>query len=104
MNLAPTCLAPRPDIAEPIAAIPPGACDCHAHVIGPHADYPLVADRSYTPPESPAAAYFAMLDAIGFTRGVLVQPSIYGTDNRLLLEVLRARPDRLRGVAVLDPA
>jgi predicted TIM-barrel fold metal-dependent hydrolase len=45
-----------------------------------------------------------MLDAIGFTRGVLVQPSIYGTDNRLLLEVLRARPDRLRGVAVLDPA
>ena len=34
---------------------------------------------------------------------VLVQPSFLGTDNRFLLDAIRARPRRLRGVAVVDP-
>src|SRR3546814_17360805 len=47
--------------------------------------------------------YTGMLDAIGATYGVLVQVSVHGTDNRLMLETLRAHPQRLRGVAVVDP-
>jgi len=83
--------------------LPPGACDCHAHVIAKNAiDYPLVADRSYTPEPAPEARYLAMLDALGMARGVLVQISVYGTDNRYLLKVLRRHPERLRGVAVAD--
>jgi predicted TIM-barrel fold metal-dependent hydrolase len=72
-------------------------------VIGPHARFPLVEERSYTPPESCLDVYLAMLDATGMDRGVLIQPSIYGTDNTLMLEALASHPDRLRGVAGVDP-
>ncbi|WP_046868174.1 amidohydrolase family protein [Microvirga massiliensis] len=102
MTRAPNCLPPRPIVLSPAHALPRGACDCHAHVIGPHTRFPLVEERSYTPPESRLDAYLAMLDATGMDRGVLVQPSIYGTDNALLLEALASHPDRLRGVAVVD--
>ncbi len=44
-----------------------------------------------------------MLDAVGHRYGLLVQVSVHGTDNRLLLEALRAYPDRLRGIAVIGP-
>ena len=35
--------------------------DCHAHVFGPYADFPLACARSYTPPEAPLDAYLALL-------------------------------------------
>lgn len=41
-----------------------------------------------------------MLSRTGLQRAVLVQPSIYGADNRLLLDTLALDPKRLRGVAV----
>jgi predicted TIM-barrel fold metal-dependent hydrolase len=37
-------------------------------------------------------------------QGVLVQPSFLGTDNGYLLKCLAAWPDRLRGIAVIDPS
>ena len=78
-----------------------GAVDAHAHVIGLPPAYPFMPNRSYTPPAAPGEAYIAMLDATGMTYGVLVQVSVHGTDNRKMLEVLRAHPDRLRGIAVV---
>ncbi|MFD0938308.1 amidohydrolase family protein [Methylobacterium trifolii] len=96
------CPAPDPHPGGPTRyAVPPGAVDTHAHVIGSGPAYPLVADRSYTPPEAPAQKYLAMLDATGMANGVLVQVSVHGTDNRLMLETLAANPDRLRGIAVI---
>ncbi len=100
---APYCLAPSTEREPAAFAMPPGACDTHAHVISGSADYPMAASRSYTPPAAPGEQYVAMLDACGFARGVMVQISVYGTDNRYLLEVLKAYPDRLRGVAVVTP-
>jgi 2-pyrone-4,6-dicarboxylate lactonase len=97
-----TCPAPDPHPTGPSRyAVPAGAVDTHAHVIGLPPDYPLVADRSYTPPAAPAARYHAMLDATGMRHGVLVQVSVHGTDNRLLVETLRADSERLRGIAVV---
>ena len=82
--------------------LPPAlACDVHAHVCGPRNIFPLVENRLYNPPEASGEEYIGMLDALGLTRGVLVQPSVYGTDNRAMLDVLAIYPDRLRGVAVL---
>ena len=46
----------------------------------------------------------AYADAVGIARGVAVQPSVYGLDNSALLSALQARPERLRGVVVIDPA
>jgi predicted TIM-barrel fold metal-dependent hydrolase len=83
---------------------PSNACDTHAHVFGPAARFPYADDRSYTPPDAPLAKYLAMLDAVGFDRGVLVQGSAHGRDNSAMLDALARQPDRLRGVAVADEA
>lgn len=101
MREAPPCQPPDPRPRKPRLNVPPKACDCHAHVIGDGVRYPYVRERSYTPPEATGQAYLAMHDALGIERGVLVQVSVHGTDNRLLLETLRAHPHRLRGVAVV---
>jgi len=93
----------NPVVDPPGFAVPAHACDTHAHVIGPADRFPMVANRSYTPPPAPELAYLGMLDSLGMARGVLVQISVYGTDNRCMVESLKAHPDRLRGVAVVAP-
>lgn len=82
------------------ARLPRGACDCHCHVFGPAARFPYAEPRSYTPEDAPLEAYLALLDRLGFARGVLVQPSAYGRDNHAMLDALTREPARLRGVAV----
>ena len=81
-------------------ALPRGACDCHCHVFGPVVRFPYAEPRSYTPDDAPLEAYLALLDRLGMDRGVLVQPSAYGRDNRAMLDALAREPGRLRGVAV----
>ena len=59
--------------------------------------------RRYAPDADAAlATHLQHLDTHGLAYGVLVQPSFLGTDNRYMLQALRARPQRLRGVAVVD--
>ena len=84
-------------------AVPGGAWDCHAHVIGDRARYPLAPGRSYDPPDAPLETYLAMLDRRGIARGVLVQPSVYGDDNRCMLDALDRAGARLAGIAVPAP-
>jgi 2-pyrone-4,6-dicarboxylate lactonase len=100
---APACAPPRPEMRAPPWAVPFGACCCHAHVIGDGVEHPLVANRGYTPPPATETQYLRMLDGLGLTYGVLVQISVHGTDNGLMVEVLRDHPRRLRGVAVCAP-
>lgn len=78
-------------------------CDCHAHVFGPREAYPLAPGADYSPPRAEWPAYAEMLDRLGIGRGVLVQPSVYGTDNRYLLSALSGLGERVRGVAVINP-
>src|SRR5258708_14628334 len=92
-----------PSPTRPKHKAPPGACDCHAHVFGPFDAFPLQAKRGYTPALASKSDYRRMLDRIGITRGVLVQPSVYGPDNRAMEDALASDPVRLRGVAVLPP-
>jgi len=101
MTEPPPCPPPRP-VTRPKVPPPPNACDTHAHVFGPADRFPYAGDRSYTPPDAPLAKYLAMLDTIGFARGVLVQGSAHGHDNSAMLDALRREPARLRGVAVAD--
>ncbi|MDB5967058.1 MAG: putative amidohydrolase [Polaromonas sp.] len=84
------------DTSHPIAA---GGWDCHAHLFGPYARFPLAEDRSYTPPEALEAQYLALLVRLGLSHGVLVHPSAYGDDYSLLFNALAAQP-QLRGVLV----
>jgi predicted TIM-barrel fold metal-dependent hydrolase len=87
----------------PSTALPPGACDCHAHICGPAAAYPYGAERIYTPPDATIESYRHLLAVLGVERAVLIQPSVYGSDNRAMLAALQAAGPGFRGVAVVEP-
>lgn len=99
----PGCQPYNPDPGKPRLQIPQGSCDCHAHIFGPQEQYPYTPNRSYTPPEASIEAYRRMLGALGFERAVIVQPSVYGTDNRCTLDAVVASKGNWRGVAVVEP-
>jgi predicted TIM-barrel fold metal-dependent hydrolase len=97
------CPGPRATTSRPTWQPPANSTDCHCHIFGPYDRYPLSPGRSYTPPEALIAQYLAMLDAIGVHRTVIVQPSIYGTENAVTLDAVEAiGPDRARAVVVVD--
>ena len=83
-------------------AVPPGACDCHVHVFGTAAAFPFAASRGYTPPPAEADELLALQQALRLSRVVIVQPSVYGSDNSCTLDGMRRLGDRARGVAVID--
>jgi predicted TIM-barrel fold metal-dependent hydrolase len=86
-----------------------GAWDCHVHVFDAQAQASAsvsvsVSARSshYTPVHSSLNEIEQLAEAHGVRHLVLVQPSIYGVDNSVLLRALQAEPGRHRGVAVVD--
>ena len=99
---APECAGPDFNPRTPKLRLPPRACDTHAHIMGPKAKYAYSPARIYTPPDCLLADYLHMLDMLGVERAVLVQPSVYGTDNTVMLEAMKTAGNRLRGVAVVD--
>jgi predicted TIM-barrel fold metal-dependent hydrolase len=99
----PGCQGYDPDPGKPRLAITAGSADCHAHIFGPQDRYPYTPNRSYTPPEASIEAYRRMLAALGFDRAVIVQPSVYGTDNRCTRDAVVASGGKWRGVAVVEP-
>jgi len=82
--------------------VPRGACDCHVHVFGPRDRYPLCAGRTYSPDTATVQELKPMLAALHLDRVIIVQPSVYGTDNTCTLDAIRELGDRARGVAVID--
>jgi predicted TIM-barrel fold metal-dependent hydrolase len=101
-NKAPACQAPDPLLKKPALQVGRSATDCHAHICGPEAIYPFSPQRIYTPPDALLPQYQSLLRTLGIDRAVLVQPSIYGDDNRALLNALATDPSHLRGVAVVN--
>jgi len=93
-------MQPRP-LREPSKPLPALACDTHAHVFGPFDRFPLAPERRYTPPLAPFESYLAMLDLVGFDRGVVVQAAANGFDCRGTLDALARAPRRLRGIVVV---
>lgn len=82
--------------------LPPDAepgWDCHVHVFDSAAQ---VAPGHYAPQHCPLATIEALAQGHGFGHLVLVQPSVYGTDNSVLLDALRVQPGRHRAVVVVD--
>lgn len=85
---------------KPRLITPPKACETHSHIFGPADQYPRFPGRK---PNWGASleAYETMLNRLGMERCVIVQPSLYSTDNRCTLDAIRHRGlSRARGVAV----
>jgi 2-pyrone-4,6-dicarboxylate lactonase len=82
--------------------LPPArSCDSQIHVFGDPAKYPAAASRTYDPPEGSFEDARAMHRALGIERVVVVQATIYGTDNSLLADCIRGQKN-YRGVAIID--
>src|SRR5947208_5755826 len=82
--------------------VPQHACDCHTHIFGDPAKYPLSPRRGYTPEPATPAEMTALHKALHIERVVIVTPSVYGTDNSATLDGMKARGATARGIAVID--
>jgi len=96
-----TLVASQPGTA-PAFSVPFGACDCHVHVFGAAAEFPFAARRGYTPLPASADELLKLQRGLHLSRVVIVQPSVYGSDNACTLDGMRRLGDRARGVAVID--
>lgn len=84
----------------PLAAVPIDACDCHMHVFDDA--FPAAPGAALTHAHAGLASYQGLQRRLGLHRHVIVQPSVYGLDNRLLMQTLGAAGPSARGVAVVD--
>src|SRR4051812_8214212 len=80
------CQGPDPHPRKPRIAVPSGATDTHFHLFGDASRYPMVDKREYTPPVITPAMARHLFDTMGIGRAVVIQPSVYGEDNRAQLE------------------
>ncbi|MGL3109103.1 amidohydrolase family protein [Bradyrhizobium sp. BR 1432] len=81
--------------------LPALSCNSHCHVFGPAELFPF--DPQSPPPlaEAPKQALFALNDACGLERCVVVQSKVHGYDNRAAEDAIAARPRTYRGVALV---
>ncbi|MGE0094101.1 MAG: amidohydrolase [Alphaproteobacteria bacterium] len=80
---------------------PDGTIDCHIHILGPYARYPLQANRSFSAPEGLIPDYRRVMKVLGIAQCVVVQPSLYGMDNSCTADAVEQLG--ARGVAVFGP-
>lgn len=95
------CPPPDPNPKVPRLKAPPGAVDTHFHIFGPEDVYPFLPERRFTPPDASVSAYLKMHRALGLSRAVLVQPSMYGTDNRRQFDAAREMGIPTRTIVVV---
>jgi predicted TIM-barrel fold metal-dependent hydrolase len=89
--------------------LPPDSWDTHVHVFSP-STHPYASSRSYSPASASWSQLLEFNDSLGEnpTNLVLVQPSPYGTDNTLILGLLRLHKEKhgqkskTRAILVLD--
>jgi 2-pyrone-4,6-dicarboxylate lactonase len=87
----------RPDFK-----LPPGTCDTHVHVWGPFDRFPVAKGAPYTPPERNKDDLRALHARLGVERAVIVQTTVYKSDNRAMLDAIAASNGAYRGVALID--
>ena len=82
--------------------VPKDACDSHTHIFGDPARFPLASSRVYTPELASIPEMRQLHKALHTERVVIVNPSIYGTDNSCSLDAIKHLGPGARGVAVID--
>lgn len=98
----PVIASPDRNTKTPSFKAPPASCDTHCHIFGPAAQYPYSPHRSYTPPDSGLADFKALHEKLGIDRAVIVNASLYGTDNRVVTDAIAQSGGRYRGIANVD--
>ena len=88
--------------SKPTFKLPVGAVDAHCHVFGPGNLFPYAPERKYTPCDASKEQLFALRDHLGFDKNVIVQATCHGSDNRALVDALKASNNKARGVATVN--
>jgi 2-pyrone-4,6-dicarboxylate lactonase len=88
--------------SKPTFKLPPGAVDAHCHVFGPGNVFPYAPERKYTPCDASKEQLFVLRDHLGFDKNVIVQATCHGSDNRALVDALKASNKKARGVATVN--
>jgi ABC-type amino acid transport substrate-binding protein len=78
--------------------VPAGACDCHTHIFGDPRRFPFATNRTYTPASASVEEIRKLHRALHTSRVVIVQPSVYGTDNACTLDAIKQRDQVVCGV------
>jgi len=86
-------------ILTPRLQAPPGAWDCHIHVLDPR--FPTVSDAVYRPPVATAVDYRVIQRCLGLERVLIIQSSTHGTDHACLLDAIGQLGPGARGVAMV---
>ncbi|OJJ08155.1 hypothetical protein ASPVEDRAFT_391090 [Aspergillus versicolor CBS 583.65] len=81
--------------------VPKHAWDSHIHIIEPDR-YPLDPDRDYTPKPATRQHAAKFEASHGIDHAAVVLPSVYATNNTILLDALRSFNGSYVGVCVLD--
>ena len=87
---------------KPAFSLPRGACDTHVHIWGPFDRFPVAKGAPYTPPERTRDDLVALHERLGVDRAVIVQTTVYKSDNRAMLDGIARSGGRWRGVALID--
>ena len=82
--------------------VPAGACDCHVHIFGDPQRFPLWPSRTYTPGPASVEELRTLHRALHTDRVVIVNPSVYGTDNSCTLDAVKQLGSSARAIAVID--
>jgi predicted TIM-barrel fold metal-dependent hydrolase len=85
---------------KPRTKAPANATDCHHHIYDRR--FPSSPTATLLPPDASVADYRKLQERLGTTRNVVVQPSTYGTDNRLLLASMAEFGPTARGIVMLE--
>ena len=87
--------------ASPSIRLPDNTIDSHHHIFDSH--FAPASNATLRPADALVSDYRVLQQRLGINRHVLVQPSTYGTDNRLMMESMAIFGlTHCRGVAVVD--
>ncbi|MFL6414324.1 MAG: amidohydrolase family protein [Bryobacteraceae bacterium] len=88
--------------ARPKLRAPANACDCHIHIYDPER-FAFTPSSKVAPRHATAPDYRLLQRRLGTTRGVIVTPRNYATDNRATVDAIAQLGKDGRGIAVLRP-
>ncbi len=91
--------APLPVVSVPSHVAPRGAVDCHHHVYDSR--FATIPGAAYRPPDATAQDYRAFRETLGLARSVVVQPSVYGVDNRCTFDAVAQLGDTARAIVLI---
>jgi predicted TIM-barrel fold metal-dependent hydrolase len=88
--------------ATPRLKAPDGTADCHLHIYDPR--FRMAWPKLRAVDQAAVTEYRKLQERLGTHRAVVVQPAVYGTDNRVTLDaVATLGAANARGIAVLHP-